>query len=262
MVYKISQSVRTGIHHLQAGEPGQDRVKVLRREPVFCAALADGAGSRSRSGEGAETVTQTITRLFCQSFEELWQLPEQELIRQLLTACLDALERLDAPLSDFASTLLFCAGHQDGRIITGHLGDGAQILVREDNSLQLFSAPENGGHRNETFFVTSQTADAHLRICRQKLSAPGTLLLMSDGMAESLYQYNTQSPAPVCSTLAGWLRAKPEAVINQALDQHMKTTFSDKSTDDLSLVIIDWQQPEQETTEQRSISNDVRSIIF
>ena len=54
MNYKIAEAARTGRYHAELNQPCQDRIKVKRAEHLFCAAVADGAGSRADSQIGAE----------------------------------------------------------------------------------------------------------------------------------------------------------------------------------------------------------------
>lgn len=239
MEYKISRAVCTGRSHLSAGLPCQDKIALCREGNAFCAALADGAGSCSRSDLGAACVTQCAAELLCRRFDELWTMEDSILAEYLTQACVQALYKQEPPIHELASTLLFFAGHTDGRYLSGHLGDGVQILVRDGRPL-VFSPPENGEYQNETFFITAGDAAEHLRLRRGRLEAPGALLLMSDGMAESLYQRSTGEPAPACHTIALWLRDGDEETISRALESNMRQIFSKHSGDDLSLAVITW----------------------
>ena len=80
-----------------------------------------------------------------------------------------------------------------------------------------------------------------LRLRRGRSEGPGSLLLMSDGMSESLYQYATGTPAPACRKVAQWLRDGDEEAVSQALEQNMKQVFSLRTGDDLSLAAVCWE---------------------
>lgn len=116
-----------------------------------------------------------------------------------------------------------------------------QIHVGDDGALSVFSPPENGAYQNETFFLTAPDAAEHLRLRRGRSEGPGALLLMSDGMSESLYQYATGTPAPACRKVAQWLRDGDEEAVSQALEQNMKQVFSLRTGDDLSLAAVCWE---------------------
>ena len=240
MEYKVSWAVCTGQHHKQENTPCQDSVAVLREGATACCALADGAGSRSNSHLGAHCVTQTIVQHMSHQFEDLWAMEDSLLARELISSCVQALNQLEPPIYELASTLLFCAAHRDGRYLAGHLGDGVMVLEQE-GALSVFSFPENGEYQNETYFITGADAQQHLRLQRGIWHKPGTLLLMSDGTGDSLYHYANRSPAAACQTLAAWLRDGEEEVISQALQRNLERTFANRTTDDMSLILLSWQ---------------------
>lgn len=239
--YQIAAAAETGTYHQAAGTPCEDKVAVFRTEDAVCVVLADGAGSRAHSREGAQCVTEYVAKRLCREFDALWDLAPGPLADTLIDGCIQALDRLEPPVQELASTLLFFAGTGDGRCLSGHLGDGVQILVPRDGPSQVYSPPENGAYLNETYFITGPDAAAHLRLKRTRLEGPGALLLMSDGMAESLYQNATASPAPACRTIARWLEEGEEDVVSEAIAENMRTVFARHSHDDLSLAVIVWQ---------------------
>ena len=239
MTFKASCAAVTGAAHRQLGTPCQDSVCIRRENNILCAVLADGAGSRCASHLGADCVTDRVCGVLCERFGELSSAQPDTIAQIILQNCLEGLDRLPQPRYDLASTLLFFAADEKGRFLSGHLGDGVQILVI-GASARVFSAPENGDDPGVTWFVTSPDALEHLRIKKGVLTPGGTMLLMSDGMAAGLYHQTTGDPAPACVTISGWMREESEEVISRALEENMKTLFSRKSTDDLSLAVISW----------------------
>lgn len=239
MKFKASWAAVTGSAHQQMGIPCQDSVYVCKGAGVICVALADGAGSRSMSHLGSAAVTETVCKLLCQEFSDLYTAEDHVVAQRILTCCLERLNRLPHPLWELASTLLFFASDDQGHFLSGHLGDGVQIMVQQGDA-RVFSIPDNGETPGVTWFVTSPDALNHFRIERGQLPEHGEILLMSDGMAAGLYQYDTQEPAPACVTVSRWLREEEETVINEALKENMQILFSHKSSDDLSLTIISW----------------------
>lgn len=241
MEYKVSWAVCTGRHHQQEEAPCQDRVAVRREKTVVCCALADGAGSRSHSELGAECVTQAAANLLAKQFEMLWTMEDVPLAGAVIDRCVQELSRLEPPIHELACTLLFCAAHRDGRFLAGHLGDG--VMIREESgTLSVFSPPDNGAYQNETYFITGADAVERLRIRRGRWTAEGTLLLMSDGTADSLYHYADSTPAAACQTLAAWLRDGEENVISQALQDNLERTFAKRTGDDMSLILLSWRE--------------------
>lgn len=240
MRFKVSWAAYAGIGHQQLGLPCQDAIAVERSARTVCAALADGAGSCASSHIGARCVTEYVSRLFQERFEQLWLLDDEALGRLVLDGCIQTLAQQEPPIREMACTLLYVAMSRDGRYLSGHLGDGVQILVGPEGST-VFSSPENGAYRNETFFLTGEDAPAHLRLGRGQLAGGGALLLMSDGMADSLYQYQTGTPAPACGVIARWLMGGDEQTVSQAILDNMRQIFSSHSADDLSLAAITWE---------------------
>ena len=114
-----------------------------------------------------------------------------------------------------------------------------------EGSTEVFSPPENGVYQNETYFITAEDAADHLRLRRGTLPPAGAVLLMSDGMAESLYQRTTGVPASACKRMAQWLLEGEEETVSQALADNMEHIFSQRSGDDLSLVLLAWNEAEE-----------------
>ena len=64
-------------------------------------------------------------------------------------------------------------------------------------------------------------------------------------MAESLYQRTTGVPAAACKRMAQWLLEGEEDTVSQALADNMAHIFSQRSGDDLSLVLLAWNETEE-----------------
>ena len=237
--YKCSYATRPGILHAKENLPCQDKIAVLRQNSICAAALADGAGSQPRSDKGAELVSQEAVRLLTEQFGQLWGLNDEERTNALLTALLLPLQKEAPPVKELASTLLFIAGHHDGRFLTGHIGDGAIVWV-DDEGTFLYSSPENGTFANETFFLTGEDAAQHFRVKTGVLRQSGAVLLMSDGMAESLIRRSDQTPAPACAAMAKWLQDEEEDRISQAYARNLEQVFSHHSQDDLGIATVAW----------------------
>ena len=68
---------------------------------------------------------------------------------------------------------------------------------------------------------------------------------MSDGTADSLYRYADGTPAAACLTLAAWLRDGEEEIISQALRDNLEGTFANRTSDDMSLILLSWEKGEE-----------------
>ena len=238
MDFKISHALAAGTAHRSENIPCQDSIGIFKTEKALCVALADGAGSRSASDQGAQAVTEAISRYICAEFDRLYPLSREEIAQALQKQWLQALSSLPYELPDLASTLLCFAAADDGRCITAHLGDG--LMLWEQETLCLYSPPENGDTPNSTWFTTSRDALAHLRIEKPQLPQIGAALLTSDGCAGSLYGPSGEI-APACQQLLTWHRREQPQLANAILQANLQEVFSRYTADDLSIAIISWQ---------------------
>lgn len=240
MEYYISLATYIGTNHRQVGCPCQDKVSTLQQGGVWAAALSDGAGSRAHSHVGAELVTQVVSQFLVQRFDWCWVEEPREIARVLLEEILLAFDaEVRYSRDDMACTLIGYGCHEDGRHIALHLGDGA-IISSNDEIATILSPPENGLHRNETIFVTTPDGVDHLRIQRREVQGSGGVLLMSDGMSESLYHYQSGAPAPACNRIFQWMQKELGTPLDSVFSYHMETLFSKQTSDDLSLIAIAW----------------------
>jgi hypothetical protein len=63
-------TVLTGKSHKQNNKPCQDRIAYVKKNGVHCISLADGAGSKKKSGAGADVATAEICELLTQRFDD------------------------------------------------------------------------------------------------------------------------------------------------------------------------------------------------
>jgi Protein phosphatase 2C len=129
--------------------------------------LCDGAGSAAHAEVGARAVAAAVVAaLGALAPEDPTTLGEA-----LRAACAagrgallrEAEEREVAPEA-LACTLVAVAA-LDEHVAIAHLGDGAVVGQREGSGeLCLLSAPDRGEYANETFFVTSPSWEARLRV--------------------------------------------------------------------------------------------------
>lgn len=239
MMLKSSAAVCTGQLHKHDGIPCQDKISKETYGMVTCVALADGAGSQTHSHIGAECVTKLVSQMVCKEFDIYWQMERNQLAKKLIGQCMQELQKQEYPLYELASTLLFCAAHEDGRSLVGHLGDGAIVLIQGQNRATI-SQPERGEYCNETYFIVQSDAVEHLRCFKEERKPNDVILLMSDGAAESLYQYHDTIPAPACLTLANWIRERDENAVDRGLERVLEQTLSKHTNDDMSVAMIGW----------------------
>lgn len=212
---------------------------------MACVALADGAGSCSRSEVGAEAVVRTTLRMLSSQFDELYDMcaDAEESARhyihtRLLKSLRRAASRHDCEIHALASTLLFVA-HKGNRFLAGHIGDGLIARIDEAGTPHTLSPPDNGEFANTTVFVTDPTTVERLRLFHggpeQRTSG---YAVMSDGCAESLYHKRTGNPAPAIGKLLSWNQELSRKKMDGILAANLEQIFSKKSADDCSLALL------------------------
>ncbi|POE19107.1 hypothetical protein BV923_20400 [Pectobacterium odoriferum] len=245
--YNTASGRITGRSHLQSSTPCQDYVSIINRKNIACIALADGAGSRSKSNFGAETAVKATIRFISKNFDELWlrsQSSPKETSDLLLNYCLASLKRkakrLNCEIEDLASTLLFVA-HSEGRYLAGHLGDGYIAKSVADSKVVSLSHPDNGEFANTTVFITDKNADVRIRLFSGEDNRPMNFAIMSDGTAESLYLRSQKAPAAAIGKLFEWNSKLSSMKMRYVLKRNLEQSFSKKSSDDCSIALLNIQ---------------------
>ncbi|MCL4505517.1 MAG: protein phosphatase 2C domain-containing protein [Chloroflexi bacterium] len=156
----IGASVQGTSH--QAGETPCQDAHCLRQLPSgeWLIAIADGAGSASRSAEGAQlAVDRAITALeealsaAQPADENAWRAMMAAVFTSARAEIVKLAEHASAPLRDFATTLL-CAVVGGDRLVVAQVGDG--LAVTRDGAGQMVCAahPQRGEYANEAAFIT------------------------------------------------------------------------------------------------------------
>lgn len=240
MKRKVAAAAVVGVYHQMNGMPCQDDALAVHRGPVSIAVISDGAGSCARSGDAAKLVTEWVAEYVPMHFEMLYEMT------QVRTAALHMVRRSTFHLrqagmipEESYCTLLFVAVHEDGRWISGHIGDGAIIRSDEDGP-RILSYPENGEYRYETFFINEPEPKAvqHLRMACGELKSETSFLLTSDGCEDLLCQWDTRQPAAAAAAMCQWLAGYEEDIVEEALYKDLEERFSQRSEDDMSIALL------------------------
>jgi hypothetical protein len=237
-VMRPSHAQMIGRAHVESGAPCQDHAAALSACDVVCIALADGAGSRVHSGYGAEIVVNETVAFVCNHFEDLFHdlvVARRLILDRLIDALRQGIQGRELPILDLASTLLFVA-QKDDRYIAGHIGDGVIAGVGMQG-VETLSHPDNGEFANSTFFVTDETASEHFRLYKG-IGWWSGFVLMSDGVAESLYQKATGKPAIAVEKLLQWNTRLPRDEMEKVLQVNLEQFFTRNSTDDCSIALL------------------------
>ena len=189
MSWKVVASAVCGFGHSSTKTPCQDAVVWKSSGDWLVATVSDGAGSAPRSDFGAQTACSTIvesliTAIHSGHFNDMscdpisWQ--------PFISAGIDetrAKLRQESDiedLSEFHATVVGVIANQDCGLLF-HIGDGAGAAVYGlDWQNCIISPPENGEYADQTFFLTMNNWQNHLRVTLLQ-RRPDIILLMSDG---------------------------------------------------------------------------------
>lgn len=240
-MWKAAQATVRGRGHALSNIPCQDKTHVLKVSDVLAVALADGAGSAAHSELGAECVTRTCCQLLTDNFDRYFGSNDAAVVA---VEMLDALRmelssiasEVNCEVRELASTLLAVAV-RDGRFIAVHLGDGVIGCLNGDE-LHVLSRPDNGEFINETTFVTSLDAIAHLRLSKGELDNISAFVLMSDGTAAGFYQRRTHTLIPAIKRLVHATKLMAIDEVETALVENIQETLCKVTTDDCSLILM------------------------
>lgn len=240
-MWSFSSCQVQGRGHIKNHVPCQDKTKTIFENGTYVIALADGAGSAKFSHYGASCVVESISDLFIHHFEDIFA---NEDGRQVKLAIMEKVlkdinskaEELSCALKDLAATMLVVAEKKD-RFIIAHIGDGV-IGYLDGNVLKTASAPSNGEHANETYFVTSRDAINTMKLFKGSIKNIAGFVLMSDGTEQSLYnkKSNTISSA-VIKLMQRNIILDKDSMCKQ-LDSTFKNVIITRTHDDCSIALL------------------------
>ncbi len=239
MNLSTAYAIQQGVSHMISDTPCQDSVLVKQEDSYLFLGLADGAGSAKHSDIGSSLILQFLA-LHMQISFEVYKKNEthsnKALLERLHLALVRIAEMKKVNVKDLSSTLLFITVYY-GEYIVVHIGDGVIGILDDSDNLSVLSEPENGEFSQYTYFTTTLDAN-RVRIFRGNIDQLNGLVLMSDGVEESLYDYKTKSLAPITKEIINWLDQGNEQEVSSALAENLKNVFAIKSSDDLSIAIL------------------------
>jgi len=237
---KIASALQQGVAHMKNETPCQDRIHIFNKENFTFLGLADGAGSVKNSGEGAEHI---LEHLSLKLQDDICTLLENEESSKLLTTFIEKTLQIYAKEKEFdfdslASTLLVVAIYEDKYLLL-HIGDGLIGRVNREGVLEVMSKPENGEFSNFTYFTTTLDYTERIRLQIGLLEdIKNGVILCSDGVQDSIYDAQNNRIIPIVKTMVNWLDDNPSEEVSQHLAFNLKENFAQKSSDDLSIIIM------------------------
>lgn len=231
------------------GERGDDVVKVGSFGSTALVALADGAGSASRGGYGAELAALSALESACEQIEAGGQGVRLEGVltramheaRSTLLVAARASVGGEDPIAprDLATTLAIAAFGRE-QIGVASIGDGIQVLRRTDGELALVAMAPDTEIANHTDFLTGPDVASRTEVEVHPAGEIESVLLSSDGLDSQLLdrrdgerwpQHATVTALMNAPLLEGWGPSEFEALLGSALIRR-------HSDDDLSLALM------------------------
>jgi hypothetical protein len=253
MGWRVFAASAIGSAHTESGLPCQDAFAHEVVDNVLCAVVCDGAGSAAASDHGSRHLaSRVVQELACRTRkrQDFFALTGDDLRRELASIVgtvrselLSCAESAGIRLADYAATLVGAVTTDRGGWLF-HVGDGVAVArLRASASPELVSLPENGEYANETYFVTGEEWQGHLRL----LPIPEpvtTIALMSDGAAPFVMQRGlTGLFQPFMDPVERYLRTATQDAGDSALAGLLGDPRTHAITsDDKTLLVASWQE--------------------
>ena len=188
MSWRVFAAAAIGKSHIDANIPCQDAFAHAVVGDTLVAIVCDGAGSHVLSHEGAAMVSAQVVEQLSQGSNAAGRARQDiETFRaDVVAAVASARAAMEARtlaantgFSDYSCTLVGVLADAEGGFFF-HIGDGLGVARGADAADCALSLPENGEYANETYFVTGDVWQEHLRVTRIP-HATTCAALMSDG---------------------------------------------------------------------------------
>lgn len=233
-MWRIIGASVMGTTHEDADLGCQDASGWRADENLTCLAVADGAGSRSRSGQGAAlAVEQGILlagRYVGRGDPATWLPPVFEGVRQQIVE----LAATQAHEADDYATTIAVAVVAGNLVCVGQIGDSIAILGHDGRYETL--APEPAAeYVNETTFITDRHALGRARYTVRPADEVDAIFLSTDGLRfKILADLGTATPfVPFFEDVEAYLQSHEPST--DALRQFL-SGLDDQSGDDKTLV--------------------------
>jgi hypothetical protein len=248
MRWKHACASVTGKSHAGRGEAGQDACRagtlLLPDADFFIGIAADGAGSTTEGGRGAEIACDTLWEKIAATLEVqggLGTVTDDD-VRSWVTAAREAIsaesQQSGKRLREYACTVL-CAAAGNGRALFFQIGDGA-IVTGKGTGYEVIFWPEQGEYANTTFFITDEQYLGRLHIF--PAAAPDEIALFTDGLQNLVLSFAQKKAhdgffTPLFAALKNSPGDTSRAFSAQLKSFLSRDDISMRSDDDLTLVL-------------------------
>jgi hypothetical protein len=248
--WRIAFASATGTSHLKLNKGCDDsctaEILTSEEDEVVILCVADGAGTASRSAEGAQEVCNCFLRICKTIFESgsafsgaTERTIREDWIAQLRDALVSKACDEASELRDFATTFLG-AVLADDHCIFLQIGDGAIVAseVHAPEDYTVICWPQHGEYANTTSFLTDidAVAAAHVTTMRRAIAR---VIIFSDGMERLLLDFANHCavPRPINQLISPLLEI-PQSHLNESLQSFLDSpNVNARTDDDKSLVL-------------------------
>jgi hypothetical protein len=250
-MWRVFSASATGKRNLDQGTAGQDASHCVVTDNILVAVVCDGAGSVREGRTGSQFVAHALAlqlsadlhadqRLLGIDAEGAARIEAhiRSAIEAVRTRLASLAESREFELHDFACTLVGCVA-SPGNGCFFHIGDGFAIWQCAAKDA-VVSQPENGEYADETYFVTDESWQDHLRLTPLPAPRPGCMIgLMSDGTAPfAINRARTGFFGPFIDPIAAFLGKASTPDGNKALCNLLESPrASEISPDDKTLLL-------------------------
>jgi len=249
--WRIASASVAGTSHLARGTPGQDafRTEVARCAggEILIAAVSDGAGSARAAEIGSRTAVAAVLE---QAREWLSVNPDistltkgvmLEWLKGVREQIADIASEAEGEMKDYAATLLVAVVGPDYSAFC-QIGDGAIVVLTDEQEWAWVFWPQHGEYANTTHFVTDNDALEKVEFDAGRRSF-AELAMFSDGLEAMVIDYRARSAhQPFFNRMIAPLRQAKAAGADTALSKHLETYLrsapvTKRTDDDVTLIL-------------------------
>jgi hypothetical protein len=278
--WRVAHTSIIGTSHEKTGLPCQD-VGCCRivSDPdgrhVLLAVACDGAGSASRSLDGATLVVDRFVRDFSDAsrrsgLDGITKEFVEDWLSRVRSEIRDRADTDNLSPREFACTILGAAVGYD-RVAFFQIGDGAIVVSNraEPDDYGWVFWPQHGEFANQTNFITQDNANEVLEFELEERCVD-EIAVFTDGLERLVLDLQEKTAhAPFFRTLFGWLvKTEPAAVgenipASQVVSRYLGSKQINDRTDDDKTLILASRRPApttQDLVDAGSDQSDTRAV--
>jgi hypothetical protein len=230
-----------GRAHENSGLPCQDASRCFDGPDVAIAIVADGAGSKKHSAQGAQVaVEHTMQWLRALNNDDIVACDAPWLVRVIhevvRAQVVELAEQNGHDPQEYSATLAFVIACGT-RFIAANLGDGLIFGVRDGQTVVL-AAQDRGEFANVTCFLTTAGAQDRWTIHVGDSRDFHGFVLCTDGVGDTLLHRPTGRAAGAVEQIVRWFSQASAQEVRQSIDTQFLPMARQRTTDDCSVALI------------------------